>query len=64
MQIQNKKGEIFIDGKPVNIKSPKDAIANGLAFLPEDRKNQGLILKNTVEFNINLSSLSINSKSG
>jgi len=56
------KGEIFIDGKPVNIKSPKDAIANGLAFLPEDRKNQGLILKNTVEFNINLSSLSINSK--
>ncbi len=56
------KGEIFIDGKPVNIKSPKDAIANGLAFLTEDRKNQGLILKNTLEFNINLSSLSINSK--
>src|SRR5690606_19346634 len=30
-------GEISVDGKPVSIKSPKDALQNGIAYLSEDR---------------------------
>jgi len=41
----------------VDIKSPKDAMKHGIAFLTEDRKGQGLVLDNTVTFNMNLASL-------
>ena len=34
-------GTIEIDGEPVHIRSPRDAIRHGLALLPEDRRNQG-----------------------
>ena len=51
------KGTTFIYGKKVNIRSPKDAMKQGLAFLTEDRKGQGLVLDNTVDFNMNLASL-------
>ena len=47
-------GEILIDGKPVNIRSARDAIENGIVLVPEDRKNQGLILLNTIGFNLTL----------
>jgi ribose transport system ATP-binding protein len=53
------KGEIWVDGQLIRIKSPIEAISHKIAFLTEDRKSQGLILKNTIEFNINLPSLSI-----
>lgn len=51
------KGTTYIYGKKVNIKSPKDAMSLGLAFLTEDRKGQGLVLDNTMAFNMNLASL-------
>jgi len=51
------KGTTYINGKKVNIRSPKDAMKQGLAFLTEDRKGQGLVLDNTVAFNMNLASL-------
>jgi len=51
------KGKTYIYGTEVNIKSPKEAMAQGLAFLTEDRKGQGLVLDNTVAFNMNLASL-------
>jgi ribose transport system ATP-binding protein len=51
------RGTTYINGKKVNIKCPKDAMAQGLAFLTEDRKGQGLVLDNTVAFNMNLASL-------
>lgn len=35
-------GEVYIDGKKVDIKSPKDAINSGIAYLSEDRKKKGL----------------------
>lgn len=38
------EGEILIDGKPVRINSPSDAIKHGLGLVPEDRKHDGLIL--------------------
>ncbi len=38
------KGEIKINGKPVQIRSPRDAIKLGIGFLPEDRKKEGLVV--------------------
>jgi ABC-type sugar transport system ATPase subunit len=48
---------IFLDGKPVEVDSPMDAIKLGLAMVPEDRKLQGLLLGFPVEQNISLAVL-------
>jgi ABC-type sugar transport system ATPase subunit len=45
-------GEVKIEGKPVDLKSPKTAIDCGIALCPEDRKEQGLILFNSIKDNI------------
>ena len=50
-------GDIYIDGKKVQNKSPKDAIANGIAFLTEDRKGQGLVLAQSIRTNLILANL-------
>ena len=57
-------GEIFINGKQVDIAKPKDAVNNGLAYLPEDRKRYGLALGLDVENNISMASLMEMSKNG
>jgi ABC-type sugar transport system ATPase subunit len=49
--------QITIDGKPVTINSPRDAIDAGIALVPEERATQGLILDMLVEHNIALPSL-------
>ncbi len=49
--------EIFINGKAVAIKSPKDAKAFGLGFVPEDRKLEGLVLPFSVSMNISMACL-------
>ena len=50
-------GEIFINGKKVKIRSPKDAIQQGIGLVSEDRKHFGLVLTASVKHNITLSSL-------
>ena len=50
-------GEVFVNGKPVEIKSTVDALNAGLGFVPEDRKEQGLILKQTIRANASLAAL-------
>jgi ABC-type sugar transport system ATPase subunit len=45
-------GEIFVEGRKVIIRSPANAIAAGLAYLPEDRKDAGLFLDMTITQNI------------
>lgn len=55
-------GEIFVFGEKVSIKSPRDAIKAGLAFITEDRKGEGLILDQNLEFNMTLSSLNLFTK--
>ncbi|SER40014.1 monosaccharide ABC transporter ATP-binding protein, CUT2 family [Faunimonas pinastri] len=47
------EGEIQVAGKPVRIASPSDAIRNGIAFVTENRKDEGLVLAHSVERNIN-----------
>ena len=50
-------GRILIDGEPQTLHSPVDAIRAGLALVPEDRKQQGLILEMAVADNIGLPGL-------
>jgi ribose transport system ATP-binding protein len=50
-------GEIIVDGQPVNIQSPVDAVKAGLGLVPEDRKTQSLILNLAVRQNMVLSAL-------
>lgn len=47
-------GEIWISGKKVHIRSPRDAIAHKIALVPEDRKKQGLVLSRDVAYNLTL----------
>jgi ribose transport system ATP-binding protein len=56
--------QVRIDGKPVSIRSPKDAKDAGLGFIPEDRKLQGLVLPFSVESNISMASFRKFSKLG
>jgi ribose transport system ATP-binding protein len=50
-------GQIVVDGKPVTIRSPGDAIRAGIALAPEDRKAEGLVLPMSVGENVSLPSL-------
>jgi ribose transport system ATP-binding protein len=47
-------GEIRVDNMLVSIRSPQDAIAAGIAFAPEDRKAEGLVLAMSVAENTSL----------
>ncbi len=51
------KGEIIINGRPVNLNSPRDAIREGIALIPEERGLQGVVLAQSIRENIVLSSL-------
>ena len=50
-------GEVKVTGRKVEIRNVRDAIALGLGFVPEDRKEQGLILQMAVRENITLPGL-------
>ena len=52
------EGRILLKGKPVSFASPADALKNGVAFLPEDRENEGIVSSLTVRENLILSALS------
>jgi ribose transport system ATP-binding protein len=47
-------GEIEVDGKATKLRSPRDAISAGIAFIPQDRKSEGLLLPMTVRDNLTL----------
>jgi ribose transport system ATP-binding protein len=57
-------GEVFLNGKKLNINSPGDAIAAGIGYVPEDRKDQGLFLEMSSQKNIVLNTLQQNSQAG
>lgn len=50
-------GTVRVDGEPVKLRSPRDAIRAGLALVPEDRKQQGLILEMSIRENTTLARL-------
>ncbi|MBC7958640.1 MAG: sugar ABC transporter ATP-binding protein, partial [Vallitaleaceae bacterium] len=58
------QGEVILNGRKVNIKSPKDAISYGIGLIPEDRKHHGVLLGLSIGKNVTLSSLKRVSKWG
>jgi ribose transport system ATP-binding protein len=57
-------GEVLLDGHPVEINSPQDALDAGVAYLTEDRKGQGLFLDMSVLENINLGVIGRDARKG
>jgi ABC-type sugar transport system ATPase subunit len=57
-------GRLYVNGKEVKIKSPRDSIKKGIAFIPEDRKDQGVITRMTVRENLTLAVLDSIARSG
>ncbi len=58
-------GEIELDGRPVKIRSPREAIRHGIAYLSEDRKQDGLALGMSVAANITLANVGgVSSRAG
>jgi len=58
------EGTLLIDGKPVRIDKPADALGNGLALITEDRKDTGLVGCRSVRENVSLAALRGYSKAG
>jgi ribose transport system ATP-binding protein len=50
-------GSIAIDGRPITVRRPADAIAAGIFLIPEDRRVDGLILSDSVEHNVSIANL-------
>ena len=57
-------GEIFINGKKVHIKTPEQAVRNGICYLSEDRKRFGLMLDKSVTENSTIASVDMFIKGG
>ena len=57
MRPQDTTGQVWIEGRETQIRSPRDAIAAGLALAPEDRKQEGLVLSLSVAENVGMSSI-------
>lgn len=51
------RGEIIMNGNPISIKNPSSAAKQGLAFITEDRKDEGLVLDFSIRENIALTNL-------
>ncbi|MBQ4057505.1 MAG: ATP-binding cassette domain-containing protein [Lachnospiraceae bacterium] len=50
-------GELYLDGKEVHFRNPKEAIKKGLAYVTEDRKGNGLILMQDIRYNTTIANL-------
>ncbi|MEU0465260.1 sugar ABC transporter ATP-binding protein [Amycolatopsis sp. NPDC006131] len=50
-------GDILVDGTPVVIRSPRDAMARRIAYVPEDRHAEGVALDHSIRFNLPLAAL-------
>jgi len=48
------QGEIFVNGEKTTIKNPNDAIRNRIAYVTENRKEEGLFLTQSVRYNITI----------
>ena len=57
-------GRLFLDGREVRIRSPRDAVAAGIALVTEDRQRTGLALRLPIAYNITLSNLPAISRFG
>lgn len=51
------QGDIVVDGRPVIIRSPADAVRAGIGMVPEDRKHDGLLPSRSIQVNTTLSTV-------
>ena len=58
------RGDIFVNGEKVEIKTPEQAIKHNIGFLTENRKDEGLILDGSLSENIDLPSIDGFTKNG
>ncbi|WP_160012282.1 sugar ABC transporter ATP-binding protein [Rhizobium sp. 18055] len=58
------RGEVKLNGQPIDIKSPTDALSAGIAMVTEDRASTGLILLSSIRDNISLPALRQFSRGG
>ena len=60
-----RRGTVEVDGSPVKLRSPAQAIRSGLVLVPRDRRNDGLVLDMSVGDNVNVATLDeVSSKLG
>jgi ribose transport system ATP-binding protein len=57
-------GSVMIDGEEMTIRSPQDAIRNGLGYVPEERKSEGLFLNMSSQENILMNVMQQNARFG
>jgi len=62
--LNERSGQVFIDGNPVKLKTPIDAIANNIGLIPSDRRDMGVIVDFPVIQNISLPLLEMLGKMG
>ncbi|MEN4770144.1 ribose ABC transporter ATP-binding protein RbsA [Duffyella gerundensis] len=51
------QGEVTLDGRVVQVRAPQDGLANGIVYISEDRKRDGLVLGMSVKENMSLTAL-------
>lgn len=56
------KGQVLIDGKPLTLNEPRKSLAQGMAFVSEDRRGVGLLLDSSIEMNIVVTAMQNQSK--
>lgn len=61
---EKESGEVWLEGKKINIRRPKDAVNAGIGLVVEDRKAQGVLLKLPISTNITISIIEKLSKCG
>lgn len=49
-------GELFLDGESIEVRTPRQAMDRGIAFIPENRKEEGLVLDSSIQDNMMMAS--------
>lgn len=57
-------GEVILNGEKINCESPQAALKHGIAYIPEDRTHEGVILEQNIQFNSSLAVLPLISRRG
>ncbi|GAB3476652.1 ribose ABC transporter ATP-binding protein RbsA [Marinomonas epiphytica] len=55
--LPKESGQVFVEGQPITPKTPQDGLSQGIAYISEDRKGDGLVLGLSVKENMSLSAL-------
>ncbi|HEY8588244.1 MAG TPA: sugar ABC transporter ATP-binding protein [Naasia sp.] len=51
-------GRVLLEGRPVDFREPAEAVRAGIGLVPEERRSEGVFLDRSIDFNINIATLS------